>query len=108
MALAGYLGRDAAGLGAAPPPEEPIEEDEEPPEDEPSPQAAAEPGAPNVAPPSGGDAGRLGCVPAGRGTLRGTRPLPSLRDADPAARFPPRRSVILRTAGTALRCKIAP
>ncbi len=29
MAKAGYLGRDAAGLGAEPPPEEPIEEDDE-------------------------------------------------------------------------------
>ena len=40
MGVAGYLGRDAAGLGAAPPPEEPIDEDEEPPDEEPSPQPA--------------------------------------------------------------------
>jgi monofunctional biosynthetic peptidoglycan transglycosylase len=64
MALAGYLGRDAAGLGAAPPPEEPIAEDEEP-EDEPPPPPAAEPGAPNVAPPSGETPADSAAPPAG-------------------------------------------
>jgi monofunctional biosynthetic peptidoglycan transglycosylase len=55
MALAGYLGRDAAGLGAAPPPEEPPEDEEEPPEtvappaQEPLPSPA---GTGAVAPPS--------------------------------------------------------
>jgi monofunctional biosynthetic peptidoglycan transglycosylase len=44
MGLAGYLGRDAAGLGAEPPPEPvPPEEDEPPPED---PGAAPDVGAP--------------------------------------------------------------
>jgi len=41
MAQAGYLGRDAAGLGAEPPPEEPIEEDEEPPAVEAEPATSA-------------------------------------------------------------------
>jgi monofunctional biosynthetic peptidoglycan transglycosylase len=41
MRLAGYLGRDAAGLGTEPPPEELIGEDEEPP----SPGATPSPGA---------------------------------------------------------------
>ncbi len=45
MGQAGYLGRDAAGLGAEPPPEEPIEEDEEPP------VAEVEPGTPAPASP---------------------------------------------------------
>ncbi len=47
MGVAGYLGRDAAGLGATPPPEEPVEEDEAAPEDEPAASTApTEPSAP--------------------------------------------------------------
>jgi monofunctional biosynthetic peptidoglycan transglycosylase len=56
MGVAGYLGRDAAGLGAEPPPEEPIEEDEEPPEEEASPQGPAAPSTPAVAEPQPGEA----------------------------------------------------
>jgi len=43
MARAGYLGRDAAGLGAEPPPEEPIEEGEEPPDEAPPSRPVGEP-----------------------------------------------------------------
>jgi monofunctional biosynthetic peptidoglycan transglycosylase len=76
MALAGYLGRDAAGLGAAPPPAEPIAEDEEP-EDEPPPQPAAEPGAPNVAPPSGETPADSAAPPAGEAGEAAPTPVPT-------------------------------
>ncbi len=52
MALAGYIGRDAAGLGAEPPPEPvPPEEEEAPAEDVPPPVEGVAPGPPGAAPP---------------------------------------------------------
>ncbi len=93
MALAGYLGRDAAGLGAAPPPEEPIEEDEEP-EDEPSPQPADRAGCADVAPPSGATPPtRLPRRPGERSAeaapIRRCRPLPRRSRDPPHRREPP-------------------
>jgi monofunctional biosynthetic peptidoglycan transglycosylase len=57
MGLAGYIGRDVAGLGAEPPPEVVAEDDEEPPADVPAPvpphpdTPPAEPAAPATPPP---------------------------------------------------------